>query len=251
MFSSFYARVPFWGFIHAAALAIALTLISVAILRSEWRTYMPLFLIAFAPVLFLYIAHVVWRPIMIPRILIPSGAAVIALWGIALVKMQPGPRWATLAALVPMIGLSLVSFYQNSHVTRFDLRPGTEIVSENWQDGDAIYNLNLDTMITYGYYLPYDEYPTYALPHAGDLAQSLTDETKRAMQLKQREMSIDDLASQGYKRVWLLYADSPVVSDGELSQARGILARYRVISTYPIFDDSLDVFTIYLIDLES
>ncbi len=249
LFSTFYARIPAWAWAHAAALAIALTLIAVWTLRKEWRTYAPLAIIAFVPVAFLYIASVAWRPVMVPRVLIPSGAAVIALWAAGITKMQASTRKATLAVLVPMIALGMGSYYMRPDVTRYNLQPSVSIVADNWQDHDAVYNLNLDTMITYGYYLPADQYPTFALPHAGDLAQSLTDETKTAMGLKQREYSIDDLASQGYRRVWLMYADSPVVSDAESVEGQAIIDSHHVIATYPTFDDGMDRLIIYLIDL--
>ena len=80
----------------------------------------------------------------------------------------------------------------------------------------------IDGAISVHYYTA--DLPYALLPESTDLNQSLSDETKRAMGMN--EVPFNDLATQGYKRAWLISSINPLVSQTELDEFDRITHQY-------------------------
>ena len=248
-YGTFGTRLPGWAMLHGAAASVGLTAGSVWTLRRDLYKYVPLLMLAFVPALSLFGVSEFWRPLMLPRALLPASAGVISLWSISLVKMSKQARMVSLSALVPMLALAMINPLLEPDVRRFPIDSQRDVITKHWQPGDAIYNVNLSTAITYGYYLPPDQYPSFIVPQANDLSQSLSESTKRVMGLKDREASVEQLVAAGYQRLFVLWVETPVISDREIAEANRILDSYPILDDWLIVDKGLAKLTIYLVDI--
>lgn len=243
------ARLPVWAQLHSIATSFGVTAAGLWTLRKDFRKYAPLLTLAFAPALGLFGVSALWKPLLLTRALLPASSGVIGLWGISLDKMSNQGRALTLSALAPMLAISMISYYLEAETRRLPFDQYANTITEHWQDQDAIYNMNLATSITYGYYLPPETYPTFMVPQANDLSQSLTETTKEVMGLKQQEATIEEVSAKGYQRIFLLWVETPTISDAEIQEANRILASYPVLDEWEVVDERLAKFTIYLIDI--
>jgi hypothetical protein len=121
-------------------------------------------------------------------------------------------------------------------------------VRENWQTGDAIYNINIASDITTSYYL--DQFPAYLVPEPGDLSQSLSDETRVAMGIKQREVDVKHLAASGVRRLWLFESTGGVISELEINASRDIRSEYPVLQTWTLLDRPDGHVMLYLVRIQ-
>jgi 4-amino-4-deoxy-L-arabinose transferase-like glycosyltransferase len=246
-YTTLFERLPQVLIIHGAALSVVLTITSLICLRKDLRAARPLLALAFLPPAVLYVLSIVWHPVLVDRILLPSGAAIVALWGMGLSKL---PVWAHkpfAAVALPMLVIALGSFYVDPGQQRQRADPVVTIVNAGWQDKDAVYHIALDSLIAYDYRLPGK--PAFVLPEAGDLAQSLSDPTKQALGIKQREILPDRLAEMGYKRIWLFVDETPVSSDNELAEADRLLEVYPTIRRWQIVNSKMVKFRVVLLKL--
>jgi mannosyltransferase len=166
------------------------------------------------------LVSVVWRPIWLPRGLLPSSALMMLAWAYVLTNLpKPVQKVAQLMAGVAIV-VGVVAHYYPT-IPRANWRAWASPVRDNFRAGDVIYHTALHTRIALGYYtqgLP------YALrPHASDLNQSLTEKTKRAIGF--RESGFDALANL-YQRAWLLVYLNPMSHADEMLAIHGILWRY-------------------------
>jgi len=246
-FTTFFVRLPEVFQLHAIATSLILTGASLYALRSHLKRVAPLLALAFLPPLVLYTASQVWRPVLLDRALLPAGAAVVGLWGIALSKI-PARFRAPLAAIgLPILLVALVTYYLDPTEQRAKSDPMITIVENNWQPGDAVYHTHLASLISFDYYIP--QFPAYILPESGDLAQSLSDATKSAMGIEQREYLPQALKQMGYKRLWLVSGDTVVTSQHELEAQQLFTTAYPVIRDWVIITNELETITLYLLRL--
>lgn len=246
-FTTIFTRMPEWLAIHAITLSIALTLISLFLLHAELKRLLPLIVLAFGPSAILFIVSQVWHPVLLDRALIPAGAVLIGLWGLGISKMTGWSKKLAAAVAIPMLLAAVVTYYVDPIHQRDTQDPVIGIIDQGWQPGDALYHLNISGMIAYDYYLPGKT--MFSLPENGDLAQSLTDETKIAMGLKQLELAPEQLKARGYRRIWLFVYESPVTSDLEEAEARTLLTRYPVVQRWTISETKYQSFTLALLTL--
>lgn len=240
--------VPIPAEIHLIALPLILTVIAVYKLARGWRRYYPLFVMGFGPPLALALASIIWRPVLLPRGLMPAGAVVVALWGIMLVELAPRARRQVQAIALPLIVLSAGYYIYTTYTTpRIDLGYLDTIRAE-WQPGDVVYSSEVPGIVTADYYAP--DLPHYLLPERGNLIQSLTEQTKEAMHIDQHELNFDELPSAGYKRAWILEVSGPMTSDLERARIAEILARYPLIKRIEIFHSPMLDHTLDLVDLQ-
>jgi len=246
-YSTVYVRVPELLQFHALIAVLAVTLVALYTLRDDWRRLLPVGALAFGPSVLLYLVSVCWRPVLLDRALVPAGQVVTGLWGAALARMSRQGRAALLAVLAPTLAAGLYGYYFEADAARPPVTDYSNIIRQGWHAGDVIYHINLASLITTAYYLPDEQFPAYLLPQANDLSQSLTEETKAVMGI--RSESLASLGARGYRRAWLLWVDTPVVSDIERTAARHAVDRYQVVRTYHLLDEDLASFTVVLLDL--
>ena len=248
-YTTTFERAPEWLGLHLIILDLVVTAVAViALLKSEsLRQVLPLLALAFAPPLILFLASVLWHPVLLERALMPSGAMLAAAWAIGLLKLPGWSRNLMAVMTVPLLTASIVTYYADSAGQRSTQDPVVPLIEQRWQPGDALYHLNLSSTVTYDYYLPGK--PGFSLPEGGDLGQSLTDPTKIAMGLKDHEKFPDQLRQLGYKRIWVMIMDSPVSSDFEMAYAARLLSTYPVIQRWTIFSTEYVSFTLALVRL--
>jgi len=113
----------------------------------------------------------------------------------------------------------------------------------------VLFHMNLSSYILYGYYLP-DLPAAYLWPQANDLSQSLTDETKSALGIRQSE--IWDIPANQPGRIWLIWVDNPHISQAEVAAARVALAWGRNPSLVEtIRDDELVTAKVWLLEAKA
>lgn len=234
--------------IHMIALPLIMTLIASHKLAGRFKEFYPLFGLAFGPPLALALISQVWRSVMLPRGLLPAGAAEVALWGIALAEYAPRVRRQIQAIALPLIVFSTGFYiYQTYTIGRVDLSY-IEMIRQDWQPGDVVYSSEIPGIVTAHYYAP--DLPHYLLPERGNLIQSLTPETKSAMGLNAYELPFDQLAAKGYRRAWVLDVDGPLTSDIERARIEQILADNTVLKVIKVADYPLLTHTVELVDLQ-
>jgi hypothetical protein len=246
-YGTFSNRAPGWMQGHLIGLALALSLLSLYVLRGKYKQLAPVLIIAFLPAFLLSAVTELWRPLLLPRTLVPAGAGVLGMWGIALDQMKLTTRKAALALLIPMLIGAVGSYYLNSNLYRYDTDRQADSIRDGWQAGDAIYHPSLATYVTYHYYLP--DLPAFLFPQHSDLSVSLTEDTTAAMEI--RERTPEQLSVLGYQRLWVPIAQSPDIDDPQVVAALAMIDRYPVLSEEIVEQRSFVTFTLYLIDLES
>jgi predicted membrane-bound mannosyltransferase len=246
-FTTVFTRLPQELYIHGIALSLALTAVALFAARTQFKKLLPLLVLGFAPPLALYAISFVWRPILLDRGLLPAGAAVIGLWGAGLSTLTGWGRKALAAFALPLALAAVVTYYTDPTQQRPRTDPIRETIIAEWQPGDVLYHVTLESFIAYSYYLP--DKPAQVMPEAGDLAQSLTDISKTAMGVKEREMLFSQLHKAGYKRAWLFVVTNPVTSDYEVMQAEWILSTYPTIKEWIFLDEEISQFKLSIMDL--
>src|SRR5260221_11728619 len=147
--------------------------------------------------LVLVVISVLRRSVYLLRFLLPSPLTMCIPLAYAFFNLRLKPQRQLTAALVAPILLAGVFFhYFPAHNAREDLRSFAAQISQAWHPGDVIYYVSLDTTLVMNYYLPGLPYAMY--PHASNLNQALSAETRSAMNLIELDWS--DLKSIGYAR---------------------------------------------------
>jgi uncharacterized membrane protein len=168
------------------------------------------------------IGSMLFRPILLPRVI---GSSAVALYLIIapLLLRSPAPLLGCLAAV-------LIAFYATYWATdrigRYPWDYGLSNVVI--QPGDGIFHANLATYIVYHYYLPETSQAVWR--QANDLSQSLTDETKAAMEMEQAQF--EDVAC-ARSRWYVTFYENPTTNDAERAEIARIVDRYhgRQVST--------------------
>lgn len=246
-FTTFFVRMPEYLQMHAIALALILTFTALFMLRGKLRQLSPLIVVAFGPALLLYLISLVWKPVLLDRALLPSGAAITGLWGVGLSMLPKWGKIRTAAVAVPMFLAVLVTYYTDPIHQRQTSDPMVEIINAEWQPGDVVYHTHLTSLISFDWYMP--DRPAYILPESGDLAQSLSEPTKQAMGISEREYLPQTLRFMGYRRLWLIYGSTVVSSELELKSQELFIDTYPVIQQWPIFHNKLETIRLYLLEL--
>lgn len=168
----------------------------------------------------LVLVSLLWRDIFLHRALIPSVALLCLPMAHGLAHLSSPNRRAAWSVFGPALLIALLSFYFPAGRARGPI--ATWLKQIQYQPGDVVYHLAVDTLILTEYYAPY---PDALFPESNDLSQSLTDQTKNAMGF--RQVPFDDLAGMGYKRAWLITSIGPLISARELAESQRLLAAYH------------------------
>lgn len=236
-------RIPSWLQIHATIIVFGLTLVSLWYLRTDRRLY-PIMILSFIPAFLMYAVSALWKPVILERALLPSGALLGVLWTIAIARMTRKQKIVTLAVAGPVAVLLLVSFVL---IDRTDFTAIAKDITDHAGSEDAIYHTSIPSAIFLGRYLEGDN---YIIPNVGDLNQSLSDQTKEAMGLKQLERPVSDLFEMGYKRLILLRTLTPATNADRWQETLTIINTYKVIDHWYAVDQQFGRFDIFILDLQ-
>ena len=180
-----------------------------------------LIVLAFGPLLLAFVVSLLWSPVLIHRTMIGCAPFFALLLGVFFAEHRRG-RWVA-AALVPLLVVVLVWHYAAPGARKGDMDRFVAPVRADLVAGDAILHTSISSYVLISYYAP--DLDHYLWKQANDLSQSLTDQTKDAMHM--RQVDADTLiAERG--RVWVFYSDSPVTSEAEIAENARIRASYPV-----------------------
>jgi len=246
-YTTVFVRLPEALQLHGFIAAMGFTVASLIVLRHDIRRLLPIIALAFLPALLLFAASKIYKPVMLDRALLPSGAFVAMLWGLAIDKLAPRFRLPLAAVGLPVLLVAVVFYYIDPNGHRPKDNQMTDIIEEQWRPGDAIYHVQLDSLIGSDYYLAGK--PAYLLPQKGDLAQSLSDPTRAAMGITDRQVWPQQLKAEGYKRLWVPALTSIVTSQFELDFQADLINAYPVLAHWTIAVQKLETLDLYLLRL--
>lgn len=240
--------VPNWLQPHAMLLTIVVLAVVVGISVSGLRAgalrrpLLVALVLAGGPVISMIIPSLAWRSVFLSRALIASLAGLLPLGGYVWQQFGRQGKRATLALLVPFVALSLYNQYApgSGRDKHGNARNMAAQIRTQWQEGDAIYHVSLASYIGLAYYLP--GVPHYVLPQAGDLSQSLSDQTKHAMGIP-----LHAACSVSWTRLWLIEVRNPYSSRAEIEAADQLLGRYRQVGVIPVEDNRLVTANIFVL----
>ena len=217
-----------WGFsstettqIHAALIVfgvISFALVKAA--RERHRRALILAAAALAPWVLAIIISLAWRPMLLFRGLVPSTGLLCLLVAWALTyDTSRFARWAVTFAAVPLLAVSVMSYYVNIGNQKGGALP--VIATIKWQPGDVIYHVNDGSLMAFRWYTP-REWPQYIMPRDWRNLGALSDETRSAMGFNVEPLS--DIPS--WHRAWLIYSASPTTATAEDAAMQRLLAHY-------------------------
>lgn len=163
------------------------------------------------------IASVLWKPVLIVRVMAPLAPVLLVLVATAVEKRRLLGGLAVATAAV-----WFVAYLVSPSVGRLPWDSGLEDMLALRIPGDSLYHGNLSSYITLNYYLP--DMPQYVWPQASDLSQSLTEETKQAMGMDQAEFSAVACKKD---RWWLITASNPTTATGERDYLNALIEQYH------------------------
>lgn len=244
MVTILYVRIPEWLQLHAFIFVIGLSSIAVWTTRKD-KSLRIVTLLALLPPVLMYLVSVAWKPIFLERALLPSGVCMVILWAASFERLSKRAKTQLAIVGLPVIVLSLMGFFA---IQKVDFESMANSIERRMIEGDVIYHTSIPSMLFMRHYMPDSQH--YALPDFGDLDQSLSDDTKTAMGIKQREISFLQLRQLGYKRVWLLKVETPSSNPDRLHDIDLILAMYPVLSIDHLIDGQFATLDVVLIDLQ-
>lgn len=245
-------RLPEWFVLHAYIAATALLLLALVLQRRRLLSWNWTLLLAatFAPPLLAAAVSLLWQPVFLPRAFICSAFLLPLWWAAALDELRPANRRLALAVLALTLGVGVVSYYTvppdgNSRAARQDVAAFLAPVREGWREGDVIYHANLTTAILNGYYAQGLEYRLW--PHAGDLNQSLTEQTKAAMGFRiAAPHELNDFA-----RAWLIWQTNPMSTLPEQVATMAFLDAHPHQLVGTLYDNPLGRVALYAVSLRN
>jgi hypothetical protein len=243
-FNTLYVANVEWSSIHIFAAAIILTAASIVGIKSVWKKLIPLLMIAYVPPLLMYLIELVWHPVMVNRITIPAGAAMLALWGIAAVYASKWLRRPALAIGIPTFIFVIFTYYFLAYFEGRTDMTAIKLVNAKAEEGDIVYLPNVSSVIGTDYYT---DLTLATVRNNGDLAQTLSDQTIEAMGLDHYMVDPGEL-DPWLGRIWLFDMRTPVVGDVERAAMDYMLDTYHIVKKVHIADNALMNFDVYILD---
>lgn len=159
------------------------------------------------------LASVLWRNVYLDRALLASVMAIVLAWAWALNNAHRGDRRVAWILLIPVLILSVSSFYDTDY-RRADIRG---LLTNGCRGADTVYNTTVSAQFITSYYLP----SPIIWPDASDLNQTLPSEAKKAMGWDQRYFE-----QLPYGDICLVDVSTPLNWQGERDYIQAILDKY-------------------------
>lgn len=201
------------------------------------------------PLALAVIVSVLVTPILVPRIVAFAAIPLYLILGPALLPASPGAEKTGSqfhATLLPatLLLCCLIAFYAAYWLTDrigrypWDIGLPPNVVNST----DGIYHANLATYIVYHYYLPNEQ---FVWRQANDLSQSLTDQTKAAMGM--RQANFEEVACR-HTRWWLAFYENPTTGEGERAEVARLVQQYQGREVARMFKNQLVNARLYLLE---
>jgi len=232
------STVPAWAGVHAVF--VSMLVLAIGILYAWKARRFDILALAFGQLALVTVLSLIWKPILIGRVLMPSAPFAAMTFAYGLAGRRHGPALAILA--IPVLIIALGS-YITGNTGRQDMRQFTEPVMLSARPGDVVFHGNLASYMLMSYYLPEQQH--YVWRQANDLSQSLTRQTKTAMGLPETDLS--ELQAAG--RVWLYWSLNPTTSQAEYDYITAVLATFENTEVAVFQNDQLVDARLYLVNL--
>jgi hypothetical protein len=244
-----------WLFSNKANLLVFVT-VPIVTIALAWSLSVPgpkveLIALILIPLSLCTIASVLFAPVLVDRVIGSSAIALYLLVAPVLVPSHwPRPHldWPTLQryTLPALFALVCTTFYAlvwgTDRIGRYPWDFGLDEFRAEYRQNDGIFHANLATYIVYDYYLPLDQ---WVWMQSNDLSQSLTDETKWAMEM--RQANFEDVACE-HPRWWIAFYENPTTSNQERGEVERIINTYHGYKFSTIYASELVGARLYLIE---
>lgn len=228
---------------------VTVPILTIAIIRSlniDRKILVQLLGLLLIPLGLAVIMSVLFVPVLVERVIGSSAVALVLLIAPALIPTsldQPLTRYALPAVFVFTMTVFYVAFYATDQVGRYPWDLGLDRFKMEQRPGDAIFHANLSTYMVYTYYLP--QIPQIIWYQSNDLSQSLTDNTKLAMDMHQAQF--DEVACT-HPRWWIAFYENPTTSPTERAEIERIISQYGGRFRSTIITNELVNARMYLVD---
>ncbi len=217
-----------WVFSTAAYMFVLVTvpLLAFGLLR---RPNIQIAALVVIPMGLCIIAGAIMHPILVDRVIGSSAIPLYLLIAPRLVLPLPEKTnfYLSKYAMPVMMAAILIVFYAaywgTDKVGRYDYDGNMarfKIMADPATDG--IYHANVATYIIEQYYLP--EFDQVVWRKANDLSQSLTDQTKTAMLMRQDRF---ENVMCSHERWWIFFYENPTTGDGERMEISRLVKKYN------------------------
>jgi 4-amino-4-deoxy-L-arabinose transferase-like glycosyltransferase len=220
---TFGARLP--GILALVFIAVSVVWTSVGIVACRrWlltRNGILIFAAIFGTPMLTAAISVAWRSIYLPRAFLPSTLLLCLVWAWPTMHMAKPNRKVLRAVVVPALAIAIGLHYSPAYA-RPNIKQYSTAIRRDFMAGDVIFYPAVDGAILFTHYL--SGLPYFLMPESNDLNQSLTDETKAAMQFSIG--NFNNLSGAGFHRVWLVSSVNPLSSAKEMAELDRIKATY-------------------------
>lgn len=185
--------------------AIGLTLL--AVYRGLRDKRLNLLMLAFGPLVIAVVGSLLWKPVLLFRGLSPSAPFLYMLIAVMIGDSKIS-RLLLAVFLAPMITAGVVGhLLYNADNKGEEVSQAIQYVSDNWQEGDALYHISDGSAVVWSYYLPgvvHYELPTTDTCGQGDPG-SLSVKTRAAIGIQPVQFEQVEAG-----RAWLIYSVHPL-----------------------------------------
>jgi hypothetical protein len=240
-------------FAQAGFIAVNTGLLSgLLLLLADWRKQIELTGLVIVCLGLGVILSVLVAPVLIVRVMAPLAPVLYSLvapvfnraWRLEIKFPISHLQSLLLPALALITALTWFTAYTLSdNVGRPPALHNLQSLISNLQPGDGLYHGNLASYITMKYYLP--GVPQVVWKQANDLSQSLTDETKAAMQMDQVYWPAVKCTRP---RWWIITASNPTTAPAERAYLNNLLATYHGVQRAVIKQNDLIDARLWLVD---
>lgn len=212
-------------FVVATGLATALSLLLIiravpAALLATNYTPIFLFVITGLPLALATAISLVWQPIMISRALAPVAPFYYLLlaWAVS-VTLRRITAWSVMT--LPALAAVLAGM-MGSHFGHLPVKQDYLSLYGLLRPTDGVFHANVGSFMTWHYYRP--EISQYVLYQDGELNETLTNQTKAAMNIPQAVFA-EIVCEQ--PRWWLIQFDNPLSSPAEIAYIESVAKRHQ------------------------
>jgi uncharacterized membrane protein len=205
---------------------------------------LPAVVLAFLPITLAALVSLVWRPIMLYRALIPSGAFIVLLLATPVERLGRKPLLLMAVFLIPALAVNLLATSVRSHWAGESVKKNATIfamIDRQWQEGDLLYYADDGTWVS-GAVVWKNVDNALHIEKCASVRGSLSDPTRLAIGMRS-----GDLPAKVAGRIWVITAETPFNPPCETDYLR----EHGLLETEPLAcsqDSGLVKSCVYLVE---